>query len=102
MQMSLGGTRRQALAGAAAAGVAMPLAANAFPAKIVGGNIPAPVVQIFDARGCTDHQNKEYTGPLTDGPDDEMCVKVTMMNIKVDADAAGLVLKECLSELQKK
>jgi len=100
--MSLGGNRRQALAGAAAAGVAMPLAANAFPAKIVGGNIPAPIVQIFDARGCTEHQNKEYTGPTTDGPDDEMCVKVSMSNIKVDSDAAALVLKECLSELQRK
>lgn len=100
--MSLQGTRRQALAGAAAAGVAMPLVANAFPAKIVGGNIPAPVVQIFDARGCTEHQNKEYRGPLTNGPDDEMCVKVSMMNIKVDSDVANLVLKECLSELKRR
>lgn len=61
----------------------------------------APVVTIFDARGCTDHANKEYTGPKSGDENDEMCVKVVMQKISVAEDFASLVRREALSELQK-
>ena len=96
--MSLSGTRRQALAGAAAGAVALPLASNAAIRK----DQKAPVITIFDARGCKDHANKEYTGPKAGDMNDDQCVKVTMETIKVGDDVAGLVLKECLSELKRK
>nr|P23815.1 RecName: Full=Phycocyanin-645 alpha-2 chain; Short=PC-645 [Chroomonas sp.] len=64
------------------------------------GDLRTPVITIFDARGCKDHANKEYTGPKAGGADDEMCVKVAMQKIAVAEDAAALVLKECLSELK--
>jgi hypothetical protein len=63
-------------------------------------NTQTPVITIFDARGCKDHANKEYTGPKANGPDDEMCVKVAMQKISVAEDQAALILKECLSELK--
>ena len=37
----------------------------------------APVITILDHRGCVrGGANKEYTGPLANDQDDEMCVKV--------------------------
>ena len=37
----------------------------------------APVITIFDHRGCQrGGPNKEYTGPASNDQDDEMCVKV--------------------------
>ena len=96
--MSVSANRRQALAGAAGVAVAMPLASNAAIRK----DQKAPVITIFDARGCGDHSNKEYTGPKSGDMNDDQCVKVTMEAIKVGDDVAGLVLKECLSELKRK
>ena len=37
----------------------------------------APVITVFDHRGCTAHTNKEYTGGKSGDQDDEMCVKVS-------------------------
>jgi len=96
--MSMGATRRQAMAGAAAGAVALPLAANAKGAK----DSKAPVITIFDARGCADHKNVEYKGAKAGDMNDDQCVKVAMQAIKVGDDIAGLVLKECLSELKRK
>ena len=98
LQMSMGATRRQAMAGAAAGAVALPLAANAKGAK----DSKAPVITIFDARGCADHKNVEYKGAKAGDMNDDQCVKVAMQTIKVGDDIAGLVLKECLSELKRK
>jgi len=98
LQMSMGATRRQAMAGAAAGAVALPLAANAKIAK----DQKAPVITIFDARGCVDHKNVEYKGAKSGDMNDDQCVKVAMQTIKVGDDIAGLVLKECLSELKRK
>jgi hypothetical protein len=92
-QMSMGATRRQAMAGAAAAGVAMPLAANALPGRMVAGNIPAPVVEIFDNRGC-DVKKSNYQGPKAGGMEDDQCVKVSMQFIKVSEGTAAKKLIE--------
>jgi len=91
--MSMGATRRQAMAGAAAAGVAMPLAANALPGRMVAGNIPAPVVEIFDNRGC-DVKKNNYSGPKAGGMEDDQCVKVSMQFIKVSEGTAAKKLIE--------
>lgn len=89
-QMSMGATRRQAMAGAAAAGIALPLAANAasYPGNIVGGSIPAPYVEIFDSRGCEVSHN-EYTGSPANAMEDEQCVKVSMLPVKVTESFAA-------------
>ena len=42
----------------------------------------APVITVFDHRGCTAHKNAEYTGPKTGDQDDEMCVKVYRMSCR--------------------
>jgi chromosomal replication initiation ATPase DnaA len=36
----------------------------------------APVITVFDHRGCTAHKNDQYTGPKANGMEDEQCVKV--------------------------
>ena len=96
--MSAGATRRQAMAGAAAAGVALPLAANAasYPGNIVGGSIPAPYVEIFDARGC-DVSHNEYTGAGTGDMNDEQCVKVSMLPVKVSESFAAKKRQEFIN-----
>ena len=96
----MGATRRQALAGAAAAGVAIPLAANALPGKMVAGNIPAPVVEIFDSRGCDVKTHQEYSGAKSGDMNDDQCVKVSMQFIKVGEDTAAKKLQEFISGKQ--
>jgi len=83
--MSAGATRRQAIAGAAAAGVALPLAANSRPR---GFDQKAPVVEIFDSRGC-DVTHKEYTGVYNGDMEDKQCVKVSMQTITVSEITAA-------------
>ena len=61
----------------------------------------APVITIFDHRGCSRHQNKEYKGTLTGGQDDEMCVKVGTAKIPFDKDQAEAVLQAALNGMQK-
>lgn len=80
--MSAGASRRQALAGAVAAGAALPLAANAGSLSR-GYDNKAPVVEIFDARGCDVKTHKEYTGVYNGDAEDEQCVKVSMQTIRV-------------------
>jgi hypothetical protein len=54
-QMSLSANRRQVIAGVGAAAIIAPLAANAK-----NGDLRAPYVEIFDARGCESPQ-AQYT-----------------------------------------
>ena len=61
----------------------------------------APVITIFDHRGCSRHQNKEYKGTLTGGQDDEMCVKVQTAKIAADKGVADKVLVESLVTLKR-
>ena len=96
--MTVSANRRQALAGAAAAGIALPLAANAKMAK----DSKAPVVTVFDARGCADHKNTQYTGAKAGGMEDDQCVKLSMDAVKVGDDVAAKVLTEVLGNLKSK
>merc|ERR1711998_484658 len=61
----------------------------------------APVITVFDHRGCTQHKNTEYTGRKTGDQDDEMLVKVQSSKISVDSNVAASVLKDSLSILPK-
>ena len=61
----------------------------------------APIITIFDHRGCSKHTNKEYTGRLTGGQDDEMCIKVTAAKIIGEKNVADKVLADSLSTLRK-
>ena len=61
----------------------------------------APVITVFDHRGCTAHKNQEYTGPKSGDQDDEMCVKVQSAKISVDSNVAAAVTKNSLSILPK-
>jgi hypothetical protein len=101
MSLSNGQTRREAI-GAAAAGAAvvtaLPLSANA---KSVWPSNKAPIITMFDGRGCTEHKNREYTGPKTGGIEDELCVKVQFERIQADETNAFGILKEVLSQLKK-
>mmetsp|Transcript_38629 Transcript_38629/g.75486 ORF Transcript_38629/g.75486 Transcript_38629/m.75486 type:complete len:120 (+) Transcript_38629:53-412(+) len=93
--------RRQAIAGAGVAAgvaVALPLRTDAK----IDNKLRAPIVTVFDARGCTEHKNRESKGPKTGGIDDEMCVKVQYEKIAACEDTAFLVLKECLSEMKSR
>jgi hypothetical protein len=89
LQMSMGATRRQAIAGAGAAAIAVPLAANAAGAK----DSKAPIVEIFDNRGCEVKKNN-YTGPKANAMEDEQCVKVSMAKITVSEETAAKKLQE--------
>ena len=61
----------------------------------------APIITIFDHRGCSAHQNKEYTGRLSGTQDDEMCVKVGTAKILPEKNVADKVLAASLSLMTK-
>ena len=65
------------------------------------GDSRAPIITIFDHRGCSRHANKEYTGKLIGTQDDEMCVKVGTAKVVADKDQADAVLSASLNTLQK-
>uniref|UniRef100_A0A7S0F3K2 Phycoerythrin alpha chain domain-containing protein n=1 Tax=Hanusia phi TaxID=3032 RepID=A0A7S0F3K2_9CRYP len=46
----------------------------------------APVITIFDNRGCKEHKNKEYNGPKAGDENDEMLVKVANQKIPFPTD----------------
>ena len=61
----------------------------------------APVITVFDHRGCTQHKNAEYTGPKTGDQDDEMCVKVSNPIVPVRTNQAIAQLRESISFKEK-
>ena len=78
--MSMETGRRQVVQGGAAAAIAAPLL-RANPAEAVGSQFKgkAPVITVFDHRGCQrGGPNKEYSGAPANSQDDEMCVKVQL------------------------
>ncbi|EKX32484.1 phycoerythrin alpha subunit 15 [Guillardia theta CCMP2712] len=93
VQMNMAIDRRDVLKTAAAAGLAL---ANAGAASAACDNAAkkcttdqvnknaAPVITIFDHRGCAEHQNKEYTGAPSNDYNDEMLVKVQSVTLKRD------------------
>ena len=64
------------------------------------GDSRAPIITIFDHRGCT-RGGKEYKGKLLGTQDDEMCVKVGTAKLAYDKDMADAVLSASLNTLQK-
>ena len=57
----------------------------------------APIITIFDHRGCTAHANKEYRGPKSGDQDDEMLVKVKQDRIPISYARAEAQLRESIS-----
>jgi len=86
--------------GAAAAVVApllRPGKASALGINKTRFNGKAPVITVFDHRGCSAHVNKEYKGPKTNDEDDEMCVKVALAPIAASEGRAAKQLSESIS-----
>ncbi len=95
-QMSLQTDRRQVVqAGAAAAAVA-PFLQTAPAAAKYAKDARAPVITIFDHRGCT-RAPAEYLGNKAGGIDDEMCIKVANQKIEVGTYTAEKKLQEFIS-----
>ena len=100
--MSMETGRRQVVQAGAAAAVAAPLLRGSPAAAQYDRSAKAPVITIFDHRGCNrGGPNKEYTGAAANGQDDEMCVKVASVVIKADAARADKQLQETISFKQK-
>nr|P23816.1 RecName: Full=Phycocyanin-645 alpha-1 chain; Short=PC-645 [Chroomonas sp.] len=59
------------------------------------GDLRAPYVEIFDARGC-DAKNSQYTGPKSGDMNDDQCVKVSMAVPKVSEATAEKKRQEFL------
>ena len=98
-QMSLSANRRQAIAGAAAGAIALPLAANAGSLSR-GYDNRAPVIELFDSRGCEVKTHNEAQGVRNGDMEDEQCVKVSMQIIKVSEVTAGKKRQEYVSGKQ--
>eukprot|EP00287_Rhodomonas_sp_CCMP768_P010190 CAMPEP_0196741314 /NCGR_PEP_ID=MMETSP1091-20130531/39133_1 /TAXON_ID=302021 /ORGANISM="Rhodomonas sp., Strain CCMP768" /LENGTH=110 /DNA_ID=CAMNT_0042086947 /DNA_START=30 /DNA_END=362 /DNA_ORIENTATION=+ len=56
----------------------------------------APVVTVFDHRGCS-RAPKEYSGGKADGIEDEMMIKVGYQKIQVAEEEATRVLQQALT-----
>ena len=61
----------------------------------------APVITVFDHRGCTAHKNTDYTGPgpIANCMEDGQCVKV--QSVKIAGPDADTVLCDSLATLKK-
>eukprot|EP00285_Hemiselmis_virescens_P011469 CAMPEP_0173386236 /NCGR_PEP_ID=MMETSP1356-20130122/8822_1 /TAXON_ID=77927 ORGANISM="Hemiselmis virescens, Strain PCC157" /NCGR_SAMPLE_ID=MMETSP1356 /ASSEMBLY_ACC=CAM_ASM_000847 /LENGTH=131 /DNA_ID=CAMNT_0014342391 /DNA_START=52 /DNA_END=447 /DNA_ORIENTATION=- len=89
--MGLNVDRRAAVAGAAV----MPLVGAASSAKAIeSGNIYAPIVEIFDNRGCDASFKIGYDGAPANDMEDEQCVKVSMVPIKVSQATGAKKIQE--------
>eukprot|EP00961_Rhodomonas_salina_P173203 2335936-Rhodomonas_salina.2 len=56
----------------------------------------APIVTVFDHRGCS-RAPKEFTGDKTETQDDEMMIKVSFQQVQVAEEEAIRVLQQSLS-----
>ena len=110
--MSMETGRRQVVQAAGAAAAAAPLLRpNVAEASNFRPGFPgvAPVITIFDHRGCTSHSNDEYQGapaakgkdakgkPIPNDGEDEMCVKLKTQRIAPNENFAAAVLQETIS-----
>ena len=96
--MSMETGRRQVVQAGAAAAVAAPLLRSAPAEAKMDKSGRAPVITIFDHRGCNrGGPNKEYTGAKANGKDDEMCVKVQSSKIAASEARAAAQLAEAIS-----
>ena len=96
--MSMETGRRQVVQAGAAAAVAAPLLRGTPAEAKMDKSGRAPVITIFDHRGCNrGGANKEYTGAKAGGQDDEMCVKVSSEKVAASEAKAATMLAEALS-----
>ncbi|EKX36002.1 phycoerythrin alpha subunit 19 [Guillardia theta CCMP2712] len=95
--MSLDVSRRQVVQTGAAAAAVAPFLQQVPAQAAMDKSGRAPVITIFDHRGCTAHANKEYTGAKANSQDDEMCVKVASAKIAVSEGDAARKLQEFIS-----
>jgi len=96
--MSMETGRRQVVQAGAAAAVAAPLLRANPAAAGMDKSARAPVITIFDHRGCNrGGPNKEYTGSKANGQDDEMLVKVQSLVIPKAEARAEAFLGEAIS-----
>ena len=96
--MSMETGRRQVVQAGAAAAVAAPLLRGTPAAAGMDKSGRAPVITIFDHRGCNrGGPNKEYTGGKANGQDDEMLVKVQSLTIPMSESRAAAQLAESIS-----
>jgi hypothetical protein len=100
--MSMETGRRQVVQAGAAAAVAAPLLRGSPAAAQYDRSARAPIITIFDHRGCQrGGPNKEYAGSPSNSQDDEMCVKVASTVIKADTNRAAKQLQESISMKEK-
>merc|ERR1711966_369784 len=66
-----------------------------------GKSAAAPVITIFDHRGCS-RAPKEYKGKASGDQDDEMMVKVQSVKLKPEPSTADAVLNEALNLMDGK
>jgi len=96
--MSMETGRRQVVQAGAAAAVAAPLLRGTPAEAKMDKSGRAPVITIFDHRGCNrGGPNKEYTGAKSNDKDDEMCVKVQSNKIAASEARAAAQLAEAIS-----
>ena len=96
--MSMETGRRQVVQAGAAAAVAAPLLRGTPAEAKMDKSGRAPVITIFDHRGCNrGGANKEYTGAKSNDKDDEMCVKVQSNKIAASEARAAAQLAEAIS-----
>ena len=95
------GRRQVVQTGAAAAAVAPFL--QSLPASAgMDKSARAPVITIFDSRGCKrGAPDAEYKGLKANSPDDEMCIKVQSAKITVSEAEAAKALQEFISFTSK-
>mmetsp|Transcript_38141 Transcript_38141/g.61493 ORF Transcript_38141/g.61493 Transcript_38141/m.61493 type:complete len:119 (+) Transcript_38141:44-400(+) len=97
--MSMETGRRQIVQAGVAAAVAAPLLRANPAAAGMDKSGRAPVITVFDHRGCTAHKNTDYTGPKANGMEDEQCIKV--QSVKIAGPDADTVLRDSLATLKK-
>jgi hypothetical protein len=91
-------SRRQVVQAGAAAAVAAPLVQGTPAQAGMDRSARAPVITIFDHRGCQrGADNTEYTGVMVGDQDDEMCVKVESLKVNVSDARAATQLAEAIS-----
>ena len=97
--MDLG--RRQVVQTGAAAAAVTPFL-QSLPAGAMDKSAKAPVITIFDHRGCKrGGPDTEYKGNKANSKDDEMCVKVQSVKISVSEAEAAKALQEFISFTSK-
>mmetsp|Transcript_26855 Transcript_26855/g.19331 ORF Transcript_26855/g.19331 Transcript_26855/m.19331 type:complete len:127 (+) Transcript_26855:55-435(+) len=98
LRMSSDASRRQVVqAGAAAAAVTPFIGSQPAAAKVQGPTDEfAPVITVFDHRGCS-RAPKEYSGAKSRDMEDEMMVKVQSLKISVPESAGAAFTDEVIA-----